>query len=177
MVRSYRSRTSSVPSVTHYTLRKRRCGEPTSLYITQHTYAFQSIQSIVASHPNYDDDVSDLTSVDDVWNVPQIFSSHLCINCATQPDTTPATILSHSLKNNKQQGSATPCAESSLADITESLPTTRTPAPLSAFDPHVLNKSFATDDASPAAISKSLLPASSVDVSNPDSLYPHISPP
>jgi len=67
MVRSYRSRTSSVPSVTHYTLRKRRCGEPTSLYITQHTYAFQSIQSIVASRPNYDNDVSDL-SVDDARN-------------------------------------------------------------------------------------------------------------
>ena len=66
---------------------------------------------------------------------------------------------------------ATSCAEP-LADISQTLSTVPIPAPASS--PPVLNKSFAPDDASPACISKSSHPISSVSFSDPKSpLHPH----
>ena len=96
-----------------------------------------------------------------------------CGVATAQPVTTSAATLFQPLESIKQEVLATPAAVP-LADISEISSTVATHVPVPGYTQTVLNSSSAIDDASPAFISKSSLPASS---SAPDSpLPPHVLP-
>ena len=95
-----------------------------------------------------------------------------------QPDNISAVELPYPLEGNKQQCLVT-ARVAPLADFSGTLSTLPTPAPVPVSTPSVtvFNKSSATYEASPVSIPKSLLPASSVNFSAPDSPpLPHVLP-
>ena len=94
----------------------------------------------------------------------------------------PPDLPDFSITNEIGETSQIPIQKYSVAPYTESLEgenlsNTPTPTPLPTSDLRILNKSPSSNDANPASISESLIPAPPIDFSTPDIRLPSLVPP